>query len=261
MPSATFIDTHAHIYLPEFDADREDILNRAENITRIYMPNIDLESIGPMLHLHALHPERCLPMMGLHPCSVNEKYTVVLQKIEQALQQNQIKYYGIGETGLDYYWDMSFVDQQKKAFEQQIIWAKELRLPIIIHSRDSIDDCIALIEKHQDGNLTGIFHCFSGTQLQLSRAIDTGLMIGIGGVVTFKNGGLDKILNKNHLKAIVLETDAPYLAPVPYRGKRNEPAYIELIAKKLSEITEVSISDVAETTNLNAIRLFGNQPT
>lgn len=250
------IDTHAHIYLPEFDADRAGMLANAKDVIRIYMPNIDLETIEPMLQVHSEYPVKCFPMIGLHPCSVKEDFKSVLVKMEKQIQNENTRYYGIGETGLDYFWDLSFKEQQISAFEQQIIWAKQMQLPVIIHSRNATDDCIQLIEKHQDGNLTGIFHCFSGSVEQLDRAIDTGLMVGIGGVVTFKNGGLDKVLSNYHLKSIVLETDSPYLAPVPYRGKRNEPAYINLVAKKLSEVLELSLELIAEVTNKNANEVF-----
>lgn len=250
------IDTHAHIYLPEFDADRDNMIANAKDVIRIYMPNIDLETIEPMLQLHSKYPEKCFPMIGLHPCSVKEDFKSVLEKMEEQFQNKSTTFYGIGETGLDYFWDLSFKDQQIAAFEQQIIWAKQMQLPIIIHSRNATDDCIHIIEKHQDGNLTGIFHCFSGSTEQLERAIDTGLMIGIGGVVTFKNGGLDKVLSNYHLKSIVLETDSPYLAPVPYRGKRNEPAYINLVAKKLSEVLEHPVELIVEVTNKNANKVF-----
>lgn len=250
------IDTHAHIYLPEFDADRESMIANAKDVSRIYMPNIDLETIEPMLQVHSNYPDKCFPMIGLHPCSVKEDFESVLEKMKEHFKNDSTRFYGIGETGLDYFWDLSFKNQQIAAFEQQIIWAKQMQLPVIIHSRNATDDCIQLIEKHQDGNLTGIFHCFSGSLEQLERAMDTGLMIGIGGVVTFKNGGLDKVLSKNHLKSLVLETDAPYLAPMPYRGKRNEPAYINLVVKKLSEVLELPIELIAEETNKNANDVF-----
>lgn len=250
------IDTHAHIYLPEFDADRELTMANAGAVERIYMPNIDLDTIQPMLQLQAAYPGKCFPMMGLHPCSVKEDYKEVLRQMERILQNDGSRYYGIGETGLDYYWDLSFKEQQIAAFEQQVLWAKQLQLPVIIHSRNSIDDCIQIVEKHQDGNLSGIFHCFPASATHLERAIATGLMIGIGGVLTFKNGGLDRILSNFHLKSIVLETDAPYLAPAPHRGKRNEPAYIRLVAIKLSEVLGLPLEVIAETTTKNADAVF-----
>lgn len=255
-PHMLLIDTHAHIYLPEFDADRELTMANAGAVERIYMPNIDLDTIQPMLQLQAAYPGKCFPMMGLHPCSVKEDYKEVLRQMERILQNGGSRYYGIGETGLDYYWDLSFKEQQIAAFEQQILWAKQLQLPVIIHSRNSIDDCIQIVEKHQDGNLSGIFHCFPASATHLERAIATGLMIGIGGVLTFKNGGLDRILSNFHLKSIVLETDAPYLAPAPHRGKRNEPAYIRLVAIKLSEVLGLPLEVIAETTTKNADAVF-----
>lgn len=250
------IDTHAHIYLPEFDSDRQNMMLHAVNVSRIFMPNIDLDTMEPMMRLQKEYPEQCFPMIGLHPCSVKSDFEEVLKAMEQQLHNKQFNWYGVGETGLDYYWDVTFKQQQIIAFEQQIIWAREMQLPVIIHSRNALADCLELIEKHQDGNLTGVFHCFSGSADELARAVATGLMIGIGGVITFKNGGLDKVLRADHLEHIVLETDSPYLAPVPYRGKRNEPAYLEYIAKKMSELLSIPIDLVAATTNRNASRLF-----
>ncbi len=253
------IDTHAHIYLPEFDADRQDTLGRAyaAGVQKVYLPNIDMDSIDLMHALVDEDPEHCFPMMGLHPCSVQADYVEVLSAMEALLQESAYTYYGIGECGLDYYWDKTFIAEQKRAFEQQILWAKKYRLPLIIHSRDAVDDCIELVEQYVGNDLRGIFHCFSGTEVQIDRIIAAGFFVGIGGVVTFKNGGLDKVLQQKHLPNIVLETDAPYLAPVPFRGKRNEPAYLTYIAEKLSQIIQVDLQVVMETTTVNAELLFG----
>lgn len=252
------IDTHCHIYLPEFDADRKQAIERAKNaeIKKIYMPNIDSTSINLMLDVNKKYPGICLPMIGLHPCNVKENYQHELKIIADHLENNTLKFYGIGETGLDYYWDIIFAAQQKIVFEFQIQLAKKYKLPIIIHSRNSLDDCIAYIENNKDENLKGIFHCFSGTQEQLNKILALDFYIGVGGVVTFKNGGLDKLFKKHHLKNMVLETDSPYLAPAPLRGKRNEPAYLSFILKKIAEMLSIHENEVEEITTANANKIF-----
>ena len=251
-------DTHAHIYLPEFDLDRNDIILRAKEtgVTKIFLPNIDRDSITSMLQLCAKEINFCYPMMGLHPCSVKENYAEELELITQYLRDSRYKFYGIGECGLDYFWDISLIKEQKIAFEFQIELAKKYKLPIIIHSRNAVDDCIELIAKHKDENLNGIFHCFSGTSEQLEKIIALGFYAGIGGVATFKNGGLDTVLKKEHISYLVLETDSPYLAPVPFRGKRNEPAYLKYVLKRLSEILNTSEQELLEATESNATRIF-----
>lgn len=249
-------DTHAHIYLPEFTDDLHVIIEKAPFVSKIYMPNIDLHTIAPMCNVHVVYPEKCFPCIGLHPCSVKENYEYVLAEMEKQIVNNKITFHGIGETGLDYYWDLSFKKEQIKAFEIQLEWAKSKQLPVIIHSRNSLDDCIAIVAKHQDGNLKGVFHCFSGNAFQLERALATGLFIGIGGVVTFKNGGLNKILLPSHIAKIVLETDAPYLAPVPHRGKRNEPAYLQYVLARLSDLLMLTENEIAAITTDNAAQLF-----
>ncbi len=252
------IDTHAHIYLPEFLADRHELLQRARQagVKKIFLPNIDQESIDLMLQLCNDEPGYCFPMMGLHPCSVTDHFEMDLKLIEDYLKQPASKFYGVGECGLDYYWDRSLIDQQKEAFEFQIQLAKKYQLPVIIHSRDAVDDCIGLIAKHKDEHLTGIFHCFSGTKLQLEQIIELDFYAGIGGVVTFKNGGLDQVLEQQHLDHLVLETDSPYLAPVPFRGKRNEPAYLSFVVSRLSELLNISEIDVEQITTFNAEKCF-----
>lgn len=249
-------DTHAHIYLPEFDADRKEMLQRAfaAGVTKIFMPNIDSSSIADMHATADAYPENCFPMMGLHPCSVKENYLDDLAIVEEHLAKN--KYFGIGECGLDYYWDITFKEEQKDAFRYQVALAKKYQLPIIIHSRNSIDDCIALIEENKDENLRGIFHCFSGTAEQLEKIISLDFYAGIGGVVTFKNGGLDKILKPEHLSHLVLETDSPYLAPVPHRGKRNEPGYLEYVVTRLGEVLGVSEGEIAGRIMENTNKVF-----
>jgi len=253
----SWTDTHCHIYVPEFDGDREAMVSRAigAGVNRLMMPNIDEDSIIAMLSLASDQPEYCFPMMGLHPCSVKPDFNDVLDRMERLLEQGN--FYGIGETGIDLYWDVTYKQQQIEAFERQIGWAIKYQLPVIIHSRESLDITIDLIEKHQDGRLKGIFHCFSGSQEQVSRIEALGFKVGIGGVLTYKKAGLDILLPHIPLKMIVLETDSPYLAPVPYRGKRNEPAFLAVIAQRMSEILQIDLAALAQITNANADEVYG----
>ena len=253
------IDTHCHLYLPEFDDDREKMLDRAQEIgvKNFMLPNIDSSSVESLLRLHKEHSSSCFPMMGLHPCSVKENWKDELKIAGNHLfHQTEIKFYGIGETGLDYFWDKTFIDQQKENFQAHIDWAKQLHLPIIIHSRDALDDCIAMIRNDKSENLRGIFHCFSGTATQASEIMDLDFYLGIGGVVTFRNSGLDKALEGIALSHVVLETDSPYLAPVPFRGKRNESSYLKFVVKKISEIKNIPEDEIAEITTRNAKKVF-----
>lgn len=254
-----FIDTHCHLYSDSFDEDRADVIQRAieAGISGIMLPNIDMQSIDGMHQLVNNYPGLCFPMMGLHPCSVQPGYGEVLEAMYVLL--NTGHYYGIGETGVDLYWDVTYKDLQVEAFEIQIGWAKEKQLPIIIHSRESLDLNIGIIEKHHSGNLTGIFHCFNGTIEQAMRIAELGFKIGIGGVATFKNGGLNNVLPYIPDTLMVLETDAPYLAPVPHRGKRNEPAYTRLVAERVAAILDKPLGEVAEVTNRNAAEVFGKK--
>jgi TatD DNase family protein len=247
------IDTHAHIYLPEFDSDRDDCIKRAleAGVDSILMPAIDSTTHDAMLQTESTYTN-CLAMIGLHPCSVNEAFEKELDIVRGYLQQR--KFCAIGEIGLDFYWDKTFTDQQFHCFRAQIELALQYELPIAIHSRNATQECIDVI--HQYPALKGVFHCFSGTYEQAVSLMDTHFMMGIGGVATFKNGGLDKILEKTGIDRVILETDAPYLAPVPYRGKRNEPAYTRLVAEKLVNITGISLDKIAEITTENARRLF-----
>jgi TatD DNase family protein len=247
------IDTHAHIYLPEFDNDRGDCIKRAleAGVSSIIMPAIDSSTHNAMLHTESGNPS-CLAMMGLHPCSVNESFERELEVVCEYLEQR--KFCAIGEIGLDFYWDKTFTDQQFKCFHAQIELALQYDLPIAIHSRNATDECIDVIKQYP--TLKGVFHCFSGTYEQAMSLMVTNFMLGIGGVATFKNAGLDKILEKTGIEKVILETDAPYLAPVPYRGKRNEPAYTRLVAEKLATITGLSLNQVAEITTENARKLF-----
>lgn len=254
-----WVDTHCHLYSDEFMSDREAMIGRAldSGVTRLMLPNIDLHSIPGMMDLVSQYPDHCFPMMGLHPCSVKEDYESVLDHMESLLDTGE--YIGIGETGIDLYWDTTFRDQQILAFERQIGWARKYRLPVIIHSRESQDLTIDIIARHQDGDLKGIFHCFGGTPEQVGQIEALGFKVGIGGVATFKKAGLAEVLPQIPLKMIVLETDAPYLAPVPYRGKRNEPAYIPLIADRICEILGISKEMLSRITFENAEAVYGKK--
>lgn len=251
-----YIDTHAHIYLEEFDADRTDMLARAiaAGVEKIFMPNIDHTSIDRMLELELKSGGSCLPMMGLHPCSVKKDFEKELYQMENWISKR--KFSAIGEMGTDLYWDKTFWEQQQEAFRIQVGWAKQHKLPVVIHSRDSLDQTIELVEQLKDENLTGVFHCFTGTEEQAKRIFDLGFYVGLGGVATFKNSGMDKVIPSLMLDKLVLETDSPYLAPVPNRGKRNEPAYIPLIATKVAELKNISLAEVQRLTTENATKLF-----
>jgi TatD DNase family protein len=250
-------DTHSHIYADEFKADREDMLVRSAEagVRAIYMPNVDHTSIDGMLELELKHPGVCFSMMGLHPCSVKKDFEKELYTVEQWLSKR--KFSAVGEMGTDLHWDKTFWEQQKEAFVIQIEWAKKYRLPAVIHCRESIDQTIELLQPLAGSNLTGIFHCFSGDSTQAKKIIDMNFYLGIGGVVTFKNGGLDKVLPEIAANRIVFETDSPYLAPVPHRGKRNEPSYIPLIAAKAAEVMKVSLEDLQASTHANVKKIFG----
>lgn len=252
-----FIDTHSHIYLQDFAADIGKVLQRAEKegIGLILMPAIDESTHQQMLELEHQQPGMCRAMMGLHPCSVKENFKEELKVAETFLESRQ--FVAVGEIGLDFYWDKTFTTQQYEAFHRQIEWALHYNLPIVIHSRNSIDECINVVAEHQQGKLRGVFHCFSGNEEQANKIIDLGFYLGIGGVVTFKNAGLDKVMETISLNHIVLETDAPYLAPVPFRGKRNEPSYLKYVVEKLAEIKQCSKEEIATITTSNAEKLFG----
>ena len=253
------IDTHSHIYLSEFETDRETMLQRAEKegIAKILMPAIDTETHENMLKLEQKHPGICFAMMGVHPCSVKSNYKEEL-KAARAYLENR-PFIAIGEIGLDFYWDKTFVAEQYLAFHEQIEWALEFGIPIVIHSRESVDECIRVVSEHQKGKLKGVFHCFSGNDKQAQQIIDLGFYLGIGGVVTFKNSGLDKVIENVSLEYVVLETDAPYLAPVPFRGKRNEPSYLKYVTEKLALIKNISQEVVAQITTANAEKLFSHR--
>ncbi|MEZ4967680.1 MAG: TatD family hydrolase [Saprospiraceae bacterium] len=254
----TLIDTHAHLYSGKFDPDRSEMVQRAidAGISRMYLPNIDAGSIDAMLALEAAFPEHCFAMMGLHPGSVQpDTYEQELALVEKHLGERA--WAGVGETGIDLYWDKSTLDIQKISFARQIEWAKDLQLPVIIHSRESNEECLELVSAGQDGRLRGIFHCFSGTLEQAMRMIDLGFMLGIGGTLTYSKSTLPEVLREVPLESIVLETDAPYLSPVPHRGKRNESAYVALVAEKLAEVKALTTEEIARATTRNALRMFG----
>lgn len=251
------IDTHSHIYSEDFIHDRDEALQRAydKGIKKIILPNIDSGSIKHMLDLSNAYPHLCFPLMGLHPTSVDEDYKEELQAIEYWLEKH--KFYGIGEIGIDLYWDKKFIEEQKDAFRYQIQLAKKYALPLVIHVRNSFDETYEILKGEQDGSLKGIFHCFSGDEAEAQKIIDLGFLLGIGGVLTFKNSKLGEVLKAIDIKNLVLETDAPYLSPVPKRGKRNESSFIMYTAQKLAEVYNVPLAHVAEITTANARSLFG----
>jgi TatD DNase family protein len=251
-------DTHTHLYSKEFDADRTQLIKTAikNGITRFFMPNIDSDSIPLMYQVEKEFPENCFAMIGLHPCSVNATVQHELQVMRHWLTRR--KFVAIGEIGIDLYWDKTFIQQQQDAFRAQINLAKQYGLPYVIHSRNSFDEVMEIVNEFKSDNIKAIFHCFSGNVQQAEEVIAAGdFKLGIGGVVTFKNSGLDKVVEAIDLKNIVLETDAPYLAPVPHRGQRNNPGYLMLIARKIAEIKNISIEEVAEITTQNSKYVFG----
>ncbi len=252
------VDTHAHLYSGKFDHDRPEMVQRAiaAGVTRMYLPNIDSESIQPMLDLEAAFPDNCFAMMGLHPSHVKpETIEAEISLVEKWLAQRT--WAGVGETGIDLYWDKTTLDIQKRAFARQCEWAKDLNLPIIIHSREANREAIEVVRAAQDGRLRGIFHCFSGTLDEAKEMIALGFMIGVGGSLTYPKSNLPTVLREVPLENIVLETDAPYLPPVPHRGKRNESAYIRLVAEMLSEAKVLPLTEIARKTTANALRMFG----
>lgn len=251
-----WVDTHAHIYSTEFDTDRAEIMQRVEqnSIGKIFMPNIDHTSIDGMFELENKYPGVCYPMMGLHPCYVKKDFEKELQLVENWLAKR--KFSAVGEMGTDLYWDKTFWDQQVEAFTIQVGWAKKYDLPIVVHCRESIDETIALTEKLQDGTLKGVFHCFTGSKEQAEKLVSLGFYLGIGGVATFKKAGMENVIPYIPMDRIVLETDSPYLAPTPHRGKRNEPAYIPIIGQRVAELKNCTLAEVQASTTQNALKLF-----
>lgn len=249
-------DTHTHLYAEEFKPDLSELLKEAATlgVRRFFMPNIDRSSIDDMLALEKKYPGMCIPMMGLHPCYVKENWEEELATVVEWWTKRSFA--AVGEIGIDLYWDQTFLEQQKIVFKKQVELANQKKVPIVIHTRDSFDVTIALLKETKKETPYGIFHCFTGTKEQAMEAIDMGFLLGIGGVVTYKNGGLDKFIHDIELKHIVLETDAPYLAPAPHRGKRNIPSYILKVAEKISELKKISVLEVATITTQNANHLF-----
>jgi TatD DNase family protein len=250
------VDTHIHLYSAEFNDDRNLMTDAAiaKGISKFILPNIDSRSLQPLYNLCEAYPMHCFPLMGLHPCSVNENYQTELKAIESEFAKR--KFYGIGEIGLDFYWDKTFIREQEKVFIRQLNLAHEMNLPVVIHSRESLDRILEIMHHHKQLHVRGIFHCFSGNEKQAEKIIGMGMYLGIGGVLTFKNSGLDKVMQNITVSHCVLETDAPYLAPAPYRGKRNLPEYLYLIAEKLAAVKQISVKEVAETTTANAYKIF-----
>lgn len=251
-----WIDTHAHLYGKEFNQDRTAMISRALEIGvhKLLLPNIDSHSIEGMLALENEFPGKCYAMMGLHPCYVDENVETEMSLVREWLAKRP--FIAVGEIGLDFYWDKTHADLQHQVFREQLQLSKQYQLPVVIHSRESTRQCIDEVRSLQDGSLSGVFHCFSGTLEEAREVIDLGFYLGIGGVVTFKKSGLDKIVEQVDLQHIILETDAPYLAPEPYRGKRNESAYIPLIGETIANVKNLKIEDVAAITTSNALKLF-----
>ncbi|MCA1756103.1 MAG: TatD family hydrolase [Bacteroidales bacterium] len=249
-------DTHAHLYLPQFDDDREEAVLRAlENgVTRILLPNIDAASVEPMLQLATHYPGICFPMIGLHPTSVKEDYREQLAAMKAWLEKE--KFYAIGEVGIDLYWDKSKLKEQEEAFSYQVELSITNDLPLVIHCRESFNETVTILERYRGENIKGVFHAFSGTSEQAKKVINMGFLLGIGGVVTFKNGGIDKILAETGPSRLLTETDSPYLAPAPFRGKRNEPSMIRYTAEKIAEFCRLPLSEIAAITTGNAETLF-----
>ena len=253
------IDTHTHLYVEAFEEDQDEAIARAiaSGVERFFLPAIDQTYTQRMLALQRKYPDRIDLMMGLHPTHVNDNVEEELAHVAQMLDTHS--FVAVGEIGIDLYWDKTHEQAQQKAFDQQIYWAKERGLPIVIHCREAFEAVFEVLEGHRGDNLKGIFHCFTGTLADAQRAIDLNLALGIGGVVTFKNGKIDEFLSDIPLTNIVLETDAPYLAPVPYRGKRNESAYLPLIADKVASIYALTTAEVALQTTANALNIFGDR--
>lgn len=252
-----FTDTHTHLYSEEFSEDRDIMIQRAfdAGVSRLFIPSIDSSYTQKMYDLEAQYSENVFLMMGLHPCYVKENYLEELAHVETELAKR--KFTAIGEIGIDLFWDKTFLKQQQEVFLKQIQLAKHYQLPINIHCRDAFDEVLEILEQEKSPELWGIFHCFTGDFKQANQAISCGMKLGIGGVATFKNGKIDQFLNEIDIKNIVLETDAPYLAPVPFRGKRNESSYVKLVAEKLSEIYNLPLEEIATITTKNSKDVFG----
>jgi TatD DNase family protein len=252
----SFIDTHAHIYHKEFSSDIDEILQQClgKGVNKIYMPNISEDSVEGMLALSEKYPNQCFPMLGIHPCDVTEDVEKVLDRLRKLYANTN--FIAVGETGLDLYWDKSTFELQKRSLTYHMQWAIEEDLPIVLHTRNAMDETIEMVRPYAKKGLRGVFHCFNGNKEQAQQIITMNLYLGIGGVLTFKNSGLDIAIKDIDMKHLVLETDAPYLSPVPHRGKRNSPEYIPLVAQKLAEIKGISVEEVGRITSENALNLF-----
>ena len=250
------IDTHAHLYAKEFKEDIAAVIDqsRSQHVCKVYLPNIDMNSVDAMLALEAKYPAYCAAMMGIHPCHIDANFERQLAQVECWLSQR--RFAAIGEIGMDLYRDRTFQAQQAEALAIQLSWAQQYQLPVVIHCRASLDETLTILEKHQDGRLKGIFHCFSGSLQDAERITALGFYLGIGGIVSFKHAGLDRVVAALDLAQLVLETDAPYLAPTPYRGQRNTPAYLHHIATKVAELRNVEVATVAQQTTDNAKKIF-----
>jgi len=251
------IDTHSHIYSTDFIHDLDEVIQRAysNDVRKIILPNIDSSSVKNLLNLVDTYPHICIPLMGLHPTSVNHDYQEELQVVEYWLKKR--KFYGIGEIGIDLYWDKSFLDEQIHAFRFQLELARQYQLPVVIHVRDSFDEVYSVLQDVKDDNLTGVFHSFTGTIEQANMVIDLGFKIGVNGIITFKKSGLDEVIKQIDPSNLIIETDSPYLTPSPFRGKRNESSYLVYIAQKIADLHHMTVGDIAQVTTENARKLFG----
>ena len=251
------IDTHSHIYSTDFIHDLDEVIQRAysNDVRKIILPNIDSSSVKNLLNLVDTYPHICIPLMGLHPTSVNHDYQEELQVVDYWLKKR--KFYGIGEIGIDLYWDKSFLEEQIHAFNYQLGLAQQYKLPVVVHVRDSFDEVYQVLLEMKDDNLKGVFHSFTGTIEQAKLVIDLGFKIGVGGIVTFKKSGLDQVIKQIDPSHLILETDSPYLTPIPFRGKRNESSYLIYIAQKIADLHHMTVGDIAKITTENARKLFG----
>ena len=250
------IDTHTHLYLDNFDPDRDEIIQNAidMSVETMLLPAIDSTTFDSMMELSNNYPHNCLPMIGLHPTSVVDNYENELKLVEDELTKGG--YIAVGEIGIDLYWDKSFVDQQKDAFRKQLKLAKKHKLPVAIHTRDSFNEIYTIVKEESNDELKGVFHCFTGTSSEAKKIIDVGFLMGVGGIITFKNSGLAEVVIGIPIKHLVLETDAPFLTPAPFRGKRNQSAYLTYIARKLAEVKNIGVEQLADITTKNAVELF-----
>jgi len=250
------IDTHTHLYLPDFDSDRDEMINRAisSGVVKMLLPNIDIQSVDPMLSAVAKYTGICFPMAGLHPTSVKDDYLIQLDKIENLFSKN--RFIAIGEIGIDLYWDKTHLEEQKIVFRRQISFALDNKLPVVVHARESFPEVFSVLNEFKGRGLKGVFHAFTGSIKDAEKATDMGFKLGIGGIVTFKNSGLDRVVKETGVQHLILETDSPYLSPVPHRGKRNESSYLCIINKKLSEIFGMSEEAVGSITYANSTELF-----